>query len=765
MKLFGFSVIGDKKLDRLYEAVNEYSRTLDDIGWINLSTESQNGGMNGLFSGGFEKMIKRCRLYFYNNALAGQWVNLTTSFTFGKGISIPKANDDEVQEVIKEFWDDEDNKKALTGLHAQIALSNKSQYEGNIFLALIVEPSDGVVKVRVLNTLEIKDIITDPDDRLMPLVYKKIMTTRKFDFISDSWSINPQPKFMYYADYKADPEKIKALNIPEDKLVKDIYIYHLKLNCDINDKFGVPDLYRGVDWMKAHKDMAGDLATLIKSLSSIAWKKKVKGSPAKVLSLKSAFQAKTDLSNPAAAAGSTQYENDGITLEAINIPTGGAKIGSDGLRQVLVGGVCPASGIFEHYYGNPETGNLATTTTMELPMIKKFELRQEMWALVFQDVIQFLITKKIELGWLTQDVDRFVDVDFPPIIEKVLGELATALQTGASNGFVSKETAARLFMTALGVNNIDEELKKIAKEKKEAAANAPQITDQAEKKCTACDWTGMATELVDGKCPKCGAVIEDIEKVDPVKETVALSSKDVAARIANKNNHVIERINGYRKALAGNLRNLTVKIKASSRVDGTPGQMAGMIEGMDKHLSTFEAKMQASAERYFPIAIDIGKKFLQSHLPSKKVKESLFEANSGEVALLQEKLEWNLQHLGESLIPDIGAALAEVMKVPYSSESEFTAAVESCLMKFEGRVAQYAGAFWHVEEAAVKDAGKGTGLMVNFVGASDKSTCQGCNEAMAGNPWPIDNAPEPGSHECNGNCRHALQIIEKEQDN
>jgi hypothetical protein len=33
--------------------------------------------------------------------------------------------------------------------------------------------------------------------------------------------------------------------------------------------------------------------------------------------------------------------------------------------------------IFEHYLGNPLTGNLATATAMELPMLKMFEFEQQ----------------------------------------------------------------------------------------------------------------------------------------------------------------------------------------------------------------------------------------------------------------------------------------------------------------------------------------------------------------------------------------------------
>ena len=47
---------------------------------------------------------------------------------------------------------------------------------------------------------------------------------------------------------------------------------------------------------------------------------------------------------------------------------------------------------------------------------------------------------------------------------------------------------------------------------------------------------------------------------------------------------------------------------------------------------------------------------------------------------------------------------------------------------------------------------------VNFCGADDEETCEDCRKAMAGNPWPIDQAPIPGKLECGDNCRHALQL-------
>jgi len=47
---------------------------------------------------------------------------------------------------------------------------------------------------------------------------------------------------------------------------------------------------------------------------------------------------------------------------------------------------------------------------------------------------------------------------------------------------------------------------------------------------------------------------------------------------------------------------------------------------------------------------------------------------------------------------------------------------------------------------------------VNFCGANDEETCEDCRKAMAGNPWPIDQAPIFGKLKCGDNCRHSLQL-------
>jgi len=43
--------------------------------------------------------------------------------------------------------------------------------------------------------------------------------------------------------------------------------------------------------------------------------------------------------------------------------------------------------------------------------------------------------------------------------------------------------------------------------------------------------------------------------------------------------------------------------------------------------------------------------------------------------------------------------------------------------------------------------------------------CEDCEAAMAGNPWKLEDIPEPGTDTiCAGFCRHAIQILSKEEE-
>lgn len=772
MKIFGLEIKTSSQETALREEMSLYRRSLEDIGWINLSQDQYS--REELIAGGFHFMIKRCRIMYVNNPLCKHWVHLTTSFVFGRGLSVPSSKDAELQDILEKFWDDPDNKKTLTSVGPQRMISNKLQYEGNLFFMLF-DDEEGQVRVRLLNTVEIVDIITDDEDRNKYLFYKVSLTNRSYNYQSDTYD-NQKTQFWYIPDI--DNEEPKSFKVPQNKLKDDCRIFHVRINCDINDKFGIPDLYAGLDWVKAHKDMAGDMATLIKALSQFAWKKKVKGGAAQVNNILAKMKASTNLNNISTMAGKTQIENEGVDMESIDVKTGGVQIADSGLKAMQMM-VCSASGIFYHYYGDPSTGNLATATSMELPMVKKFEDYQMLWMYIYTVILIYLFRKKIEVGLLEGSVefdsktgytylktpkDLTIDLDFPPIIEKELLPLAQSLQIAKAEGLVSDECAARLYLLAAEVDDIDIEIESAMADLQSSRDRAVQmdlVTGQPANKAPI-DQSAIKTQNNYAN-PSVMEAVSRLCRVLNINESGGIKVPEKQEnRLARKNNYLTQRLNGYRKALAGHFRTFQKSIKENAKVSGSGDKYVGNINNLGKHIKNFGDGMKLSAKTYFPEAVKIGEKYIQSHLISsgKKIEETLYEKAGKADKILQTEIDSNAGYIDDSLLPDINTKLSDTIKTSYDSADAFAIAVSEGVNSFESRMEQYVGNLWSVEEAAVKEAGSGTGIKVNFVGPDDESDCEDCATAVNGGPYDIDEAPQPGELTCLNRCRHALQIVD-----
>jgi hypothetical protein len=119
-----------------------------------------------------------------------------------------------------------------------------------------------------------------------------------------------------------------------------------------------------------------------------------------------------------------------------------------------------SGGIFEHYFGDPSTGNLATATAMELPMLKMFEFEQQVWEDILEDLFDFVIIQGLRYGqdalrgkanvevdnaggspvWVVEPLggaDLSVEVTLPPIVQSDV-----AIQTAALSSIASAEQMA-----------------------------------------------------------------------------------------------------------------------------------------------------------------------------------------------------------------------------------------------------------------------------------------------------------------------------------
>lgn len=451
----------------LQERIAELELALDDVGYERI------GDLNfdkQFTKASIDKIAAMARVYWLKNPLIKRAVATQANYVFGQGVDVVAADED-VQTVVDAFMEDSKNRAELTGEQAMLTKETELQVTSNLFFTFFTDPLNGATRVRTIPLSEITRIIYNPDDSKEPWYYYR------------QWQQPKEPGSQKYEMHQAMYPDINYM--PKGGLPKHFNgievmalnpVYHVKTNCLSDMEYGVSEIYAAIDWAKAYKDFLEDWYTIVKSLSKFAWKATSKSGATGMAQAKQVLEgAINGGSNPMNSdlpgqAAQVWMSSDNFDLAPM--PKSGATVAvDDGRRALLM--VCAATGIYEHYFGDPSTGNLATAKAMEQPMLLMFQERQELWTDVFNTILGYVINQSalkpggklrgvmsfndygesyVDMG----DTDRSVDVKFPPILQEDVNERIDAIvksvtlsgQTPANT--IDLKTATTQMLTALG---------------------------------------------------------------------------------------------------------------------------------------------------------------------------------------------------------------------------------------------------------------------------------------------------------------------------
>jgi len=470
----------------LQERLAELELSLDDTGWTKLdSTDDKQ------FTRAALKTINRtARLYWLKNPLIKRAVYTQTAYVFGQGMNI-KATDQDVQEVVDKFMKDPKNQTELTSHQARMMKETELQLLANVFFVFFVNESTGEVRIRTIPDDEIHEIVYNPEDRKEPWYY-----LRRWKAPRTAGSSDLAEHTVLYRDYRYNPKvPVSSVNIDGKpvKVVKE-QVYHIKVNALSDMDFGVSEVYAAIDWARAYKEFLEDWATLVKSLSRFAWKATSKTGAKGVDAAKQRFGSTISAQNPVEgnnppATGSVLIHGQGLDVTPI-AKSGTTTSVEDGRRMLLM--VSAATGIFEHYFGDPSTGNLATATAMERPMELMFRDRQQLWSDIHVDIVEYIVEQSIiaangpikgkvdyndygeRVVTPVEGTDTSVEVVFPDILERdvkakidAIVKAATLGGTEGPAGTLDLPLVTRMLLTALGVNDADAIIERLFKDKEE----------------------------------------------------------------------------------------------------------------------------------------------------------------------------------------------------------------------------------------------------------------------------------------------------------
>jgi len=387
------------------------------------------------------EILRRAFSTWCRNPLAGQIVNITTWFVMGKGIGY-SAKDEQVGKAIDRFWNDPENDM----LAVQHWMSNELQIYGELFIRFFVNPINGAIRIGLIDPLEIRDIVTSADNIRKPVAY-----LREYG--------KPSTPSEQMDEFKARGT-LGSLSLG-DNMVREIIdadeILHVKVNCVSNHKRGISELYRVMRWLDAYDRWLEDRISLNRARGAFAFLRKVPTVPDRA---SGPFQTDSSGNYITPKPGSILVVHEGEDWQVLSPSIGSDDAREDGRAIKLM--IAAGSGIFEHYFGDPSTGNLATARSMELPMVRKFEDRQRLFENVFGKIFQRAIDAGILAGTIPASVDRNVEINFPPIMPDDVALLTDTLVSQIEAGLISKASARRMIPW---IGNASAEASAIEKEK------------------------------------------------------------------------------------------------------------------------------------------------------------------------------------------------------------------------------------------------------------------------------------------------------------
>jgi len=461
----------------------------EDRDWIALGAYGQDQEFSRQ---GLQLVGRIARLMYIANPLINRAVSVKADYVWGRGINI-HAKDQTINELVQAFLDDRFNQVELTSQPARVQKEVELQTDGNIFFAFFVHPVTGHVRIRTIPVDEITEMVTNPDDSKQVWYYKRQWQQSSINW--DSGILETKERSAYYPDWQYQP-KVKRAKIGNIEVIN-VPVYHVKVGGFSDWKFGVSELHSALYWAKAYNKFLSNWASLMAVYALFAYKITTSGGQKGVETTKTRLNSTITRSNavernpaPAPAGAFIRSQNtDGVTQADIDVvrTAGATTSAEDGRRLLLM--VCAAAGIPETFMGDLSAGNQATAKTLDRPTELGFVNRQQLWTFVIHSIIDFVVycsakapngiiaTARIAsivqneygeaiLEW-QDDVNPHVDVDFPPVVEHDLQAYVTAVKTAATLDGTApsilndNRLLARMMLTALGENDIDEILDKL----------------------------------------------------------------------------------------------------------------------------------------------------------------------------------------------------------------------------------------------------------------------------------------------------------------
>ncbi len=418
---------------------------------------------------GLDDLMSMSRAMYLSNPLIQRAVNVRTYYTWGQGVDF-SADEQIMKKVIDPMLEDDGNQMELFSHQARLLTDVDQEVDGNTFFALFRSTPTEPARVRSIPAEEIRKIYRDPDDRNKVLYYRRKWSALVFN---EATGVEETKDFeCLYPDIGHDlingPETVGGIEVRWESPV-----IHQKVGGLKQMSFGVPTTYAALDWARAYKKFLEDWHTIVSSLARFAWKVTTKVKKVDRVGKKISGDGSDDELGPRSTRRPTQPAGSvfvGSADDSITpIAKSGANTSADDARasRLMVGTAMDLPDTI--LSGDADVGNLATAKSLDRPTELAMTSRQLMWSHWYQRLFGWAIEDAIRsrrLGQIAPD-KRAVQVKFPSILEHDMKDTVSALISAATldgkaeAGTMPREELSRMLMTAIGVEDVQDQIDKL----------------------------------------------------------------------------------------------------------------------------------------------------------------------------------------------------------------------------------------------------------------------------------------------------------------
>lgn len=381
------------------------------------------------------------------NPLARRLVEMTADFVVGDGLTF-NAIDEDVQEIINEFWSDPTMKMNLRHRDLVVDLA----VNGELFLRAYDE--NGKVMLGYIDPDRVRGVIKDPENAFVD------QTIELFS--------------------KRMAGGVEEIPIIQSRATKaglefegEVFAYFI--NRPVGATRGTPDSLALADWIDGYDQVMFNALDRASLMNSFIWDVTLKSADADQVS------EWAKMHSYAPKAGTVRVHNDYEAWQAVSPSLGAAE--TETISRLIKNLILGGAGVPEGWFADGDSANRATLAAQGDPTYRMLTARQRLVGSIFEDIAQYVISKAISAGRLPKGVDRTVTVILPdPSVEDTKGiaaalpQLMGALSAAKDAKFISEDSARKVFLSITGQLGIelepDKELEMIEEEAEKAAEEA-----------------------------------------------------------------------------------------------------------------------------------------------------------------------------------------------------------------------------------------------------------------------------------------------------